>query len=98
MAAAADGEAPASDVPVIEIENGQPAGGVQELSFDKGDDIRFIVDSDVDEEVHFHGYDIGMDVKAGGTVEFDVPATLEGVFEVELEESVVPIAEITVNP
>jgi hypothetical protein len=29
-------------------------------------------------------------------VEF--PADLEGVFEVELEESVVPIAELTVNP
>ena len=30
--------------------------------------------------------------------EFDVPATITGVFEVELEHSVVPIAEITVNP
>ncbi len=87
-----------SDVPTIVIKDGQPEGGVQELTFTQGDDIRFIVKSDVSDEVHFHGYDVGMDVEAGGQVEFDVPATDTGVFEVELEERVVPIAEITVNP
>jgi hypothetical protein len=88
---------PAADVARIEIKDGQPVGGVQELTFSQGDHIRFVVDSDVDEEVHFHGYDIGKDVKAGGSVSFDVPATIPGVFEVELEHSVVPIAEITVE-
>ena len=87
-----------AEVPTIVIKDGQPVGGVQELSFTQGDDIRFIVDSDVSDEVHFHGYDVGMDVEAGGTVEFNVPATDTGVFEVELEERVIPIAEITVNP
>ena len=87
-----------SEVPTIVIKDGQPVGGVQELTFTEGDDIRFIVDSDVSDEVHFHGYDVGKDVEAGGTVEFAVPATITGVFEVELEERVVPIAEITVNP
>ncbi len=86
------------DVPTIVIKGGQPVGGVQKLSFESGDAIRFIVESDVDEHVHFHGYDVTEDVTAGGRVEFDVPATLEGVFEVELEDSVVPIAEISVNP
>ncbi len=86
------------EIPRIVIKDGQPVGGVQELEFDKGDAIRFAVDSDVDEEVHFHGYDVAEDVSAGGSVEFDVPGTIDGVFEVELEHSVVPIAEITVNP
>jgi hypothetical protein len=85
-------------IPTIVIKNGQPVGGVQELEFTEGDDIRFRVDSDVAEEVHFHGYDIGKDVEAGGTVEFDVPATITGQFEVELEHSVVPIADVIVNP
>ena len=88
----------AGEFATIVIENGQPKGGVAELSFTEGEDIRFRVESDVDEEVHFHGYDVAEDVTAGGSVEFDVPATLTGVFEVELEHSVVPIAEITVNP
>ena len=86
------------EVPTIVVKDGQPVGGVLELSFNAGDEIRFVVESDVDEEVHFHGYDVSQDVTAGGRVEFNVPATLEGVFEVELEESVVPIAEISVNP
>ena len=37
-------------------------------------------------------------MKAGGTVEFDFPADIEGVFEVELESSATQIAELTVNP
>ncbi len=86
------------EVATIVVKGGKPAGGVQELEFTKGDAIRFVVESDVDEEVHLHGYDVSEDVTAGGKVAFDVPATLEGVFEVELEHSVVPIAEITVNP
>ncbi len=85
-------------MPTIVIKDGEPVGGVQDLSFTEGDDIRFKVESDVADEVHFHGYDVGMDVEAGGSVTFDVPATDTGVFEVELEERVVPIAEITVNP
>jgi hypothetical protein len=71
---------------------------VQEFTFTQGDEINFVVKSDVADEVHFHGYDIGKDVAAGGQVEFNVPATISGVFEVELENRVVPLAEITVNP
>ncbi len=89
---------PEPEVATIVVKDGQPVGGVAELEFTKGSAIRFIVESDVDEEVHLHGYDVSQDVAAGGQVEFDVPATIEGVFEVELEQSVVPLAEITVNP
>jgi hypothetical protein len=85
-------------VPTIEIKDGEPVGGVQDLSFSSGDDIRFRVESDADWEIHFHGYDIPMEVKAGGSVEFDVPATIEGVFEVEIEQTATQIAEVTVNP
>ena len=85
-------------VPTITIKDGEPVGGIQDLSFDKGDDIRFRVRSDADWEIHFHGYDIPMDVEAGASVEFNVPATIEGVFEVEIEQTATQIAEITVNP
>ena len=85
-------------VATIVVRDGQPVGGVQELEFAKGDRIRFAVESDIAEEVHLHGYDVAKEVSAGGKVSFDVPATLEGVFEVELEHSVVPLAEITVTP
>ncbi|HEX2468592.1 MAG TPA: hypothetical protein VHJ54_10325 [Solirubrobacterales bacterium] len=91
-------EPPAAEVAKIVVRNGQPVGGVQELEFAKGDTIRFVVASDVAEEVHLHGYDVAKDVEAGGRVSFDVSATIEGVFEVELEHSVVPLAEIAVTP
>jgi len=87
-----------SEIPTIEVKDAQPVGGIQDLTFTEGDDIRFRVDSDVSDEIHFHGYDVGEDVKAGGSVEFDVPATITGVFEVELEDRATQIAEITVNP
>jgi hypothetical protein len=89
---------PKPEIATIVVKGGQPVGGVQDLAFEKGEAIRFVVESDVDEEVHMHGYDVSKEVAAGESVEFDVPATIEGVFEVELEESVVPVAEITVNP
>ena len=87
-----------SGIATITVKNGQPVGGIQDLTFTEGDDIQFTVDSDVSDEVHFHGYDVGEDVEAGGSVTFDFPATIEGRFEAELEGRHEQIAEITVNP
>jgi hypothetical protein len=86
------------EVPVIEIAGGEPAGGLQELEFTTGERLRFVVRSDADSHVHLHGYDVFKDVPAGGKVEFDVPADIEGVFEVEIETTATPLAEITVKP
>jgi hypothetical protein len=82
----------------IVIKDGKPVGGVQKLEFNKDDLIRFVVNSDVSDEVHVHGYDIPKEVKAGGSVSFRFPAKLEGVFEVELESRKEQIAELRVNP
>ena len=83
---------------VITVAGGKPVGGIQKLEYTKGDQIRFVVKSDVSDEVHVHGYDIPKDVKAGGQVSFSFPADLEGVFEVELESRKEQIAELRVNP
>jgi len=85
-------------VPTIVIKNGKPVGGIRDLTYNKGEQIRFKVDSDVSDEVHMHGYDIMKDVKAGGSVSFDFPATIEGVFEAELEGRKEQIIELTDNP
>ncbi|HEX5375868.1 MAG TPA: hypothetical protein VFW48_06895 [Solirubrobacterales bacterium] len=87
-----------AEIPTIVVEGGKPVGGVKDLSFEEGDRIRFEVESDVSDEIHVHGYDLMKDVEAGGSVTFDFPATIEGVFEAELEELEQPIAELTVNP
>lgn len=87
-----------SPITTIVIKNGKPVGGIAQLTYDEGEQVRFRVDSDVSDEVHMHGYDIGKDVEAGGSVTFDFPATIEGVFEAELEDRKEQILELTVNP
>ena len=87
-----------ADVPTIVIRDGEPVGGVEELEYSAGDEIRFRVSSDAAEEIHVHGYDLAKDVPAGGTVEFDFPAELEGIYEAELEELGVQIVELRINP
>jgi heme/copper-type cytochrome/quinol oxidase subunit 2 len=86
------------EVPVIVVKHGEPVGGIRDLTYNKGERIRFRVESDVSDEVHVHGYNIMKDVKAGGSVSFDFPATIEGVFEAELEGRKEQIIELTVNP
>lgn len=85
-------------VPTVVIRNGEPVGGVKELEYNAGDEIRFEVSSDVADEVHVHGYDLSQNVPAGGTVSFDFPAEIEGIFEVELEGRAEQIMELRVNP
>jgi hypothetical protein len=83
---------------IVVDQNGKPVGGIAEISLNEGEEARFKVESAVADEVHMHGYDIAKDVKAGGTVTFDFPATLEGVFEAELESRKEQILELRVNP
>jgi Cu-Zn family superoxide dismutase len=82
----------------IVVRDGEPVGGVAELTYGAGEQVRFKVSSDVADEVHVHGYDLSKDVDAGGTVSFSFPAEFEGIFEVELEERAEQIAELRVNP
>jgi hypothetical protein len=82
----------------ITIRGGKPVGGVKKLDYKKGDQVKFIVTSDAADEVHVHGYDLMKDVPAGGSVRFSFPASIEGVFEIELEGRKQQIAQLKVSP
>jgi hypothetical protein len=82
----------------VHVVGGKPQGGVQKLTFKKGDEIRFSVVSDTADEIHVHGYDRHQDVAKGGTVSFAFPGTIEGRFVVELESRSEQIAELDVTP
>jgi hypothetical protein len=82
----------------VVVRDGRPVGGVKRLEYDRGERVRFTVRSDVGDEVHVHAYDISKDVPAGGSVRFGFPADIEGVFEIELEQRHVQIAELRVTP
>ena len=96
---AAPAETTAKPAPLrIETKGGTPVGGVRELVVQAGEAVRFTVTSDVPEEVHVHGYDILKEVGPGAPARFRFEATLEGIYEVELEGSGEPILELRVEP
>jgi heme/copper-type cytochrome/quinol oxidase subunit 2 len=92
---------PPEQTPALEVvvRNSQPVNGVQKLTLEKGERIRLIVRSnDTSDEVHMHGYDVKRDLAPGKPARFDLPATIEGGFEVELEGAGVPIVDLEVQP
>jgi plastocyanin len=88
----------APPVPVVNVKNGKPVGGIKKITVNKGDEVRFTVNSDVSDEIHVHGYDFHKDVKAGGNVSFSFPAKIDGEFVIELESRGEQIASLVVNP
>ena len=73
-------------------------GKVAQLRFTEGQTIRFRVRADMTDHVHVHGYDLMKDVEPGETVTFSFPATITGIFEVELEDAGEEIARLRVDP
>jgi hypothetical protein len=84
-------------VRVLVVE-GSPRGGIVRRTVTQGDRVVLVVESDVADEVHLHGYDLMKNVSAGGTARLAFSATLPGRFEVELEDRGVQIAQLTVQP
>ena len=82
----------------VTVTNGVPSGGIVRQSVNQGDSVVVVVDSDVSDEIHVHGYDIKKDVTAGGTARIPFTADTPGRFEIELESRGTQIAELTVNP
>lgn len=87
-----------SGVPAIVANGGEPVGGVAELEFEKDEEVRFTVESDVAEEIHVHGYDVYADLEPGKPAEIAFLAEIDGIFEVELHGTGAVIAELTVKP
>jgi hypothetical protein len=85
-------------IPTIVVRNGKPVGGVEEITVEAGERVRFRVRSNTTDEVHVHGYDIEREVGPGASAEFDFPATIEGLFEAELHGSGEQIAELRIEP
>ena len=93
---------PSTQPPLMTIsvdKDAKPVGGILDSEYSTGQRIKIKVTSAIAGEVHFHGYNIMKTVKKpGGSVTFDVPAKLQGVFEMEMEAQHSQIAQITVDP
>jgi len=83
----------------IEVKGGEAVGGVREISARKGERVSITVSSpDYSGEIHLHGYDLAREVAPGKPARFELTATQEGVFEMEVEATSTEIAGLTVNP
>jgi len=82
----------------IRIADGGPVGRARTVSVESGDTVRLAFRSDATGEVHIHGYDRYVDLKAGRTVRTRFPAELEGIFEVEDHGSGALLAKLRVEP
>ncbi len=63
-----------------------------------GDQVSVLVLSDVDAEIHVHGYDVFFEAPAGVPTEVTLTADVPGIFEVELEGTHTPLFALEVTP
>ncbi len=81
----------------VAFAGGAVTGGVVRYAVPVGSTVELVVASDVADEVHLHGYDRRSFVTAGASTTIRLDADLPGVFEAELEQRGVPLAELQVE-
>jgi len=67
-------------------------------SVKQGRKVEIVVESEIADEVHLHGYDLMADVAPGQPATIAFEATAPGRFELELEGRQLAIAELEVRP
>lgn len=87
--AAASPDDPAAESAVevsVSITDGEITPGVRRVDAPKDSRVRLLVTSDVDGEVHLHGYDIGEALEAGRPTIIEFVASQAGEFAVETHD------------
>jgi hypothetical protein len=92
------GEDGTADVTIeVEYADGEVTVNPSSPEASQGGHVEVIVASDVDDEVHIHGYDIMLDVSLQEPAKVRFTADIPGVFEVELEQSTTFLFDLTVR-
>lgn len=81
----------------IEVVSGEVAGGGR-LQAELGSTVRLVVEADASDEVHIHGYDLFAEVTPGQLATIELVANIPGVFDVELENAGLELAQLEVGP
>lgn len=77
---------------------GDVAPTVKRFSVQRDRQVVLVIESDLADEVHVHGYDLMADVAPGAPATLRFKATAPGLFEIELEDRGVQIGELEVRP
>lgn len=81
----------------VAITDGQVQTDRSRVDISVGTMVRIAVRSDVDDEVHVHGYDLFVPVSPGEPAELEFTADLPGAFEVEAEHSGIELFQLRVR-
>jgi hypothetical protein len=82
---------------VVSVKDGKVSPKTHRVKVALGSPVRILVSSDVDDEVHVHGYDLEREVSAGQSATIDFTADQTGVFEVETHESDLLLLQLQVQ-
>ncbi len=96
-AGAAAPSAPAGTTVRLGYADGEVTGGTQRVPVPLGEMVTLVVTGDVAGEVHVHGYDSYLDVTPGAEARVTFPAGIPGVFEVEVHDSGLVLAQLEVS-
>jgi plastocyanin len=88
--------AKATDI-VVSVKDGKVSPKTHRVKVAVGSSVRILVSSDVDDEVHVHGYDIEREISAGQSATIEFTADQTGVFEVETHESDLLLLQLQVQ-
>lgn len=82
---------------VVSVRGGKVRPPLQRVKIDQGSEVRLILTSDVDDQVHVHGYDLGAELAAGRAVTVEFTADQAGLVEVETHESGLTLVQLEVR-
>lgn len=94
---AAASPAPAARVLDVTFAGGEVSGVEGRVDVEKGEQLVLRITSDVEEEIHVHGYDLYADLVPGQTAQLAFTADLPGSYEVELHDAGRPLFQLRVS-
>jgi hypothetical protein len=80
------------------VKGGEVTGPGRVIKVDLDKRVLLVVRSDVNDEVHIHGYDLTAEVGPGHPAQIRFRADVPGFFEVELEASGLFLLRLEVSP
>jgi hypothetical protein len=82
----------------VRFQDGEVVGGIKEVDVDRNQQVVVLVQSDVADEVHVHGYNLSAEVAPGRPARIAFDADVVGRFEIELEDRALQLVDLRVRP
>ncbi|MGH8940557.1 MAG: cupredoxin domain-containing protein [Actinomycetes bacterium] len=82
---------------VVAVKDGKVSPKPHRVKISMGTRVRLLVTSDVDDQVHVHGYELEKELPAGQTVTVKFVADQAGLYEVETHDSELTLLQLEVR-